>query len=789
MKKLSRWTLVLMLLVLSGCAVLASNNLDEIFGPANSQNRQEVVASHSGALPDNFYQEQVKPILESRCINCHACYDAPCQIKLTASGGIERGGSKEKVYEGDRLLALDPTRLFEDARTTEEWRDKGFYPILNERSQSPAANLQGSVLYRAIALRRQQGQFDTDVLPADQYDLSLNRDQQCPAIEEYSSFEASHPTWGMPYGLPELTDHEYDVLTKWLVKGAQMRASNYVPDSVKADVAKWEQRFNGDSLKAQLVNRYIYEHIYLYSLYFDDEARYTYKLVRSSTPPGEPIKRISTRRPYDEPNVDRVYYRLWLDPESRVQKTFIPMKLDEARFARWSKWFYETNYRVTAQASYEPEVASNPFQAFAEIPANSRYRFLLDHAQNTIMAFIKGPVCRGQVAVNVINEQFWVYFINPDLELHNIGSSFLENNASSLALPASQSSNALPISSWVLYSEKQKNYLSAKAGLLEAMGKNGMKFNLEMIWDGEGQNTNAALTVMRHFDSATVEKGLVGLEPKTAWVIDYPLLERIHYLLVAGFDVFGNVGHQLVTRLYMDFLRMEGEMNFLMFLPRDERLAVREYWYRNANQTIKNYIFSDLLKVDVASAIAYQTDHHKHELFGILKQRLAPVLSHEHELAQSDLSEATQEALLSLQGLRGDTVVPFPELAMMVIERDDQDAELATIIHNRGHYNITSLLDEESTIAPQEDNLMVVRGIVGDYPNVLLKMNEEQVPDFVAEVKSITSEADYAALLDEYGVRRTSDKFWATSDEIARLNTAMKPLSSGVLDYNRLENR
>ena len=40
-------------------------------------------------------------------------------------------------------------------------------------------------------------------------------------------------------------------------------------------------------------------------------------------------------------------------------------------------------------------------------------------------------------------------------------------------------------------------------------------------------------------------KGLVGQQPKTAWVIDYSLLERIHYLLVAGFDVFGNVAHQL----------------------------------------------------------------------------------------------------------------------------------------------------------------------------------------------------------------------------------------------------
>ena len=63
-------------------------------------------------------------------------------------------------------------------------------------------------------------------------------------------------------------------------------------------------------------------------------------------------------------------------------------------------------------------------------------------------------------------------------------------------------------------------------------------------------------------------KGLVGEPPKTAWVIDYPLFERIYYLLVAGYDVYGNVGQQLFTRLYMDFMRIDGEFNFLVFLPR-----------------------------------------------------------------------------------------------------------------------------------------------------------------------------------------------------------------------------
>ncbi len=58
--------------------------------------------------------------------------------------------------------------------------------------------------------------------------------------------------------------------------------------------------------------------------------------------------------------------------------------------------------------------------------------------------------------------------------------------------------------------------------------------DLDPVWDGDGKNPNAALTVFRHKDNATVEQGLLGATPQTAWLIDYTLFERIHYLLVAG---------------------------------------------------------------------------------------------------------------------------------------------------------------------------------------------------------------------------------------------------------------
>jgi hypothetical protein len=41
--------------------------------------------------------------------------------------------------------------------------------------------------------------------------------------------------------------------------------------------------------------------------------------------------------------------------------------------------------------------------------------------------------------------------------------------------------------------------------------------------------------------------------------------------------------HQLATRTYMDFLRMEAEINFLAFLPREQRMPLYRHWYRGTH--------------------------------------------------------------------------------------------------------------------------------------------------------------------------------------------------------------
>ena len=179
----------------------------------------------------------------------------------------------------------------------------------------------------------------------------------------------------------------------------------------------------------------------------------------------------------------------------------------------WQSLFIDADYEVTQLPSYEEKSASNPFVTFAAIPLVSRYKFMLDEAQFSIDLFIKGPVCRGESALSSIDDNFWVFFVDPENPMVQAQGKSLVGKAQILELPASQEKTLTPLLRWRELRKQQLNYLTAKdQQLSEGLGASGA-VNLDLIWTGNGDNQNAALTVYRHFDSASVKKGLLGQAP------------------------------------------------------------------------------------------------------------------------------------------------------------------------------------------------------------------------------------------------------------------------------------
>jgi len=725
-------------------------------------------------------------MIERRCVVCHGCYDAPCQFLMTSDDGIARGASKQPVYHADRLEDAPMTRLGIDATTVAQWRALGFFDV----GSDPGGDAAGSLLQQMLTLGRSNPVPSNAPLPP-AVDLDITRSMACPAPADMAGYARANPYGGMPYGMAALEEAEWDALSAWAGDGAPpLRRSTPMNDATDAQIATWEGFLNGETLKERLVARYLYEHLFLAHLYFPEtpEAGY-FKLLRSKTPPGTPIDPIATRRPYDDPGTDTFYYRLQPINGTILHKTHIVYEIGPEKLARYRQLFMGDDWQATALPSYEPAVAANPFASFAAIPARARYTFLLDDVEYFIRTFIRGPVCRGQVAVDVIEDRFWVMFLEPDADLSVTDPSYLAEVTPYLGLPAAKAEGSLRERLFPGFLAQHRQYTALRAQRYDEADPQKKGPALDDIWAGWPEAGAALLTIFRHFDNATVVGGFVGDTPKTAWVIDFPILERIYYNLVAGFDIFGSVESQLATRIYMDLLRLEGEDVFLSFLPADVRRPLHDYWYRGGAIEVRLLYERPPADISRGTQIAYSGDDPKAELLEMALARDESGVSKTDPVNRPEDDRSTLApyltALTPLASTTGRWVRYLPNVALLRIEGTAQGDRVVALVHNKAHSNVAYLFAESLRREPQDDTVTLIDGPLGSYPNFFLTVDAAGLPDFVAALKAMRNERDWRALVEAYGVRRSSPDFWRTADFFQDAAAAEPPVSTGLLDLNR----
>lgn len=798
-------SLLVVLMVVSGCtAVMEESKIDSVEGVASPKQRflTETQYQQKIAQGNVSFHDQVKPILDNRCVVCHACYDAPCQLKLNSIEGVDRGATKQKVYDGDRLYAAPPTRLFIDAVATAHWREKGFYPVLNERRATAELNLNDSVLAKMLQLKRMNPLPEEQGKLGPEFKFGLNRNSECPKIEEFDQYKSKHPFWGMPYALPGLTlEQEYTVL-KWLQQGAQSGPYPELSKHSEQAITQWEEFFNGSSLKEKLVARYIYEHLFLGHIHFNGgPVNEFFRLVRSSTPPGRAIEELDNIRPFSAPNSKTFYYRFRPIVSTIVDKTHLVYELNEDKMKRYQQLFFEPDYTVNELPSYQLKIAANPFETFRQIPRASRYKFMLDDAEYFVAGFIKGPVCRGQVALNVIRDRFWVAFLNPDLDKElKVTKEFDDFLAQQdLSLPAADG-DTIGLLQFRQFDKLARNYLKKKDEFADHVFAEHGGLTLEAIWDGNGNNRNAALTVFRHDDSATVVKGWVGGTPLTAWVVDYPIFERIHYLLVAGFNVYGSVAHQLATRTYMDYLRMGSENNFLRFMPIEQRKVYYDSWYQGITGRMALFFNKPFYSSSYQTGIDFKTNDYKAEFFDLLRKQLDEAAGPVDNLNDcstfrcvdnnaSSESREVKAAMQKLASLKGRQLQLLPELSFIRVGNVDNGDDYAfTLIVNKALDNVAVMFLENMRRVPEKDTLTVMHGLVGSYPGFFFHVDINELDEFSDELVQARSKQEIDAFYAAYGVRRNSPAIWKEMDWFNAQHKKLLPIKSGLFDMNRYQN-
>jgi len=744
------------------------------------------LATVAGAEPLS-YPRDIQPIFTAKCVACHACYDSPCQLNLGSAEGALRGGHKLPVYNGTRTRAQEPTRLFLDAEDEAAWRRKGFHSVLD------AQGSQAALMARMLELGRSQPLTPNARLPAG-LDIGIGRENSCPRPDEFDGYARKNAHAGMPFAVTGLSDEEYARLQRWLEQGAPVERQALQPSVAEAaQITEWERLLNTPGARGKLVGRWLYEHLFIAHLYFEDVAGgHFYQLVRSRTPSGEPVDVIATRRPNDDPGT-RFHYRLRPIPDVIVHKTHITYPLSPAKLARTKALFFGGDWRVDAVPGYGAGHRANPFMTFQAIPAAARYQFMLDNAEYFVRTFIRGPVCRGQIATDVIRDNFWVFFQDPQHDLYVTDQRFREQTTPLLAMPGQLDDLGELLGFWNIYRTKRNRYEQLR---MQAYATEPAQWR--HIWAG---NDNALLTIFRQHDSASVRRGLIGEIPQTLWWMDYPLLERTYYQLVVNFDVFGNVSHQGQTRLYFDLIRNGAELNFLRLLPAASRQAILDGWYEKSGQLKLLLAYTaidgatpsllELGRADPKQAFARQLLSRHADINAAPDPLNRCPGSHcyradqppELQRAEQALSRLTNRLAAGLPAIRS-----LPEATLLRVEHGDGQREIYSLLRNRAHSNVAFMYGESLRWQPRLDTLTVYPGILSSYPNFIFDLPAAEVPAFVAALEQVKEGGDVEPIVERWGVRRSHPRFWDYFNDLTRYLEETEPREAGVLDMNRYEN-
>ena len=743
--------------------------------------------------PTPSYSEKIQPLFNKRCVACHGCLGSPCNLKLTSFRAAERGALGKNPYS---IHMEDYQRTGMDVvRTTEDWRKRGFHPVLS-RGGLKSENLSRSLLYQLIKAGRQHNTpgFSRQSLEPI---YSKRYNHQCPATPDgLNAYLKRTPTAGMPFGLPALDEEDFRTLRDWVAAGSPGPSDEELRAAKKAGnptaVLAWERFFNDPDKRTQLVARYIFDHVFLATIVLEESPGDVFRLVRSKTPPvrtvkdgsgndrdvPQPVEVIDTPLPYSDPyayaGVDRFYYRLDKITTPIVQKNHFVWRLKGSDIDRLKALFFTPKWDDAADLDPPWEIG-NPFQVFQAIPTAARYRFLLENAELIVSGITYGPVCLGQTATYAIKDHFWVFFIDPEHDVTVLDPK-------------------LGLETWKAFMgplfRGNETYQDAYGAALAKFKPKG--YTIDAIWNGDGDNPNAWLTLLRHESNVSVMKGRQGGIPRSMWLMDYSGFERIYYDTVASFKYWSGDLPKLETLVFFNFLRQEFEDNFLLLLPEDKRSRIRAEWTRGIGRValdIMPYAGADQptrIKTDKHDALLGLVDdiqaHMGRTVAGpvdTLNPRIKPDVTLNNPITSYD---GWIKAASLLTVTRQYTFPRYLPSVILLKLNNGEQSRVYSLIANRVYETQDTIFFQNGLALPSLYTMSIYPTLIGGFPNHFMEMDLAEAGDFLRGLRDVRSLSDWNTLRDRYGILRNSARFWPIYDWFIEWNAENRGVDAGYLD-------
>jgi len=724
----------------------------------------------------DIYSQRIQPILDRRCVVCHSCFEAPCQLKLTSPEMLIRGATKHQVNGGNLSATMRPDMM----TTLQKQRQAGFFPVAGSNGDS--------ILLNAVM----EGHDKSD-LPAEKYIPQENRMCVASAKEFRSLPTAIKKSLGMPYYMAPMNQDEYEMIASWAANGsptpsADLLKAKAVPRAPRI-IQYWEDFFNTNTWKAKWTSRYLYEHLFTAHLYFDDSPGEFYELVRSSTAAPDDIVEIATERPFemDEKYVNKFYYRLRKVQQTIVHKQHFVYRLNaqverELKFLFWdSEW-----NRTEKQKPFNFE-DRNPFISFEHIPANARYRWMLKNAKMLLDMDMRSDNCHGEGASGPLRDSFLILFVKPESDVSvRYKDYFLEANPYLAMTNVSNKNYLLNLNKTAnpySFKSNQEKYSKVKQRYQKALLPNGFVF--EDIWDGENATQMPLFTINRHEKTVSVHEGAWGPQQRVSLLFDYVSFERLYYNCVALSTLYDKLIDKMGTVMYLRDVGREIENQMLSFVPEEYREKILAEWiqgrgaenrYDDSRFTLKfnrELLKRDGFVIDPARPFTSMMD------YMIVKSgRFSSKIIGENHYPTSTgspeyLKLKNLSVYMSERANPGSTsrAYNFPNVSYLRVKAQDGSVRYYTIIANRFYDYINYLPLESKPVDrlgrnPSRDWMTIYPDIQANYPAKIFQVNEMDLNQVINDMSAVTNRASYVAFDKTYGLQKMSSKFWSVIDAL-----------------------
>ena len=247
----------------------------------------------------------------------------------------------------------------------------------------------------------------------------------------------------------------------------------------------------------------------------------------------------------------------------------------------------------------------------------------------------------------------------------------------------------------------------------------------------------------------------------------------------------------------MNRLRIEGESNFLYFLPFEIREETFDSWYLGSmSKMVTRYH-----KTSIETGIDYKTDNYKEEFtlkaldkFGLYKDSIN--YCKEEKLSKDVLENIKTKAdieqafsYLSQTNVASNIIafdIQYINLAHIRIRMNDSEDLMYSMVVNRWHDNVAFMFNEDLRLDPQKDKLNFIEGFVGSYPNIYLDIGEDEILDFFDLLSNYSDDNDeYYEKIEKFSVNRSNNHFWHVYDWFQNKYYESDRLNSGLFDLNR----